>query len=92
MNLPRAGREYATWTLTDPPTGVDLEVSFDAGATWAALEATDATTHRCLVAGPDATGGPGGTVVLAVGRHLAQIRAVDNPETVIRYGGVIDVG
>ena len=32
MNLPPAGREYATWTVTASEPGVDLEVTFDAGA------------------------------------------------------------
>jgi hypothetical protein len=91
MLLPPAGREYATWTVTDPPTGITLEVSFDAGATWATLTAVDATTHRVLVAGPSATSNPVGTVVLAEGRNTPLIRAVDNPEVVIRDGGTIDV-
>lgn len=91
MNLPPAGREYATWTVTASEVGVDLEVTFDAGVTWAALEAVDATTFRCLVAGPDATDNPVGTVILTAGRHFAQLRAVDSPEVIIRDGGTIDV-
>jgi hypothetical protein len=90
MLLPAAGREYATWTLTDPPDGIGLEVSFDAGATWAGMEVVGAT-HRVLLAGPSATSNPVGTVVLALGRHFARIRAVDNPEVIIRDAGTIDV-
>lgn len=91
MQIKPTGREYATWTITasDPVTG--LEVTFDDGTTWAALDAVDATTFRCLVAGPDATTNPVGTVVLALGRHFGQIRAVDNPEVIIRDAGTIDV-
>jgi len=92
MKIKPEGREYATWTVTtsDPVTG--LEVTFDAGTTWAAMDAVDATTFRVLVAGPDATTNPDGTVVLAAGRHFALIRAVDAPEVIIRDAGTIDVG
>lgn len=91
MNLPPAGREYATWTITASEIGVALEVTFDAGVTWTAMDTVDTTTFRCLVAGPTATSNPAGTVILAAGRHFAQIRATDSPEVIIRDAGTIDV-
>ena len=92
MKIKPEGREYATWTVTASGTVTGLEVTFDDGATWTALAAVDATTFRVLVAGPDATTNPDGTVVLAAGRHFAMTRLTDNPEVIIRDGGTIDVG
>ena len=91
MQIKPTGREYATWTITTSDPVTDLEVTFDDGTTWAAMTAVDTTTFRVLVAGPDATTNPAGTVILALGRHFAQIRAVDSPEVIIRDAGTIDV-
>ena len=81
--IPRAGREYVTATLTDAPVGAALEVSIDGGATWHPTT-RDGDTIRFLVAGPDATDNPAGTIALPAGRSLVRVRLVDNPETVIR--------
>jgi len=56
-----------------------------------AMTAVDTTTFRVLIAGPDAADNPVGTVVLALGRHFALIRAVDSPEVIVRDAGTIDV-
>jgi hypothetical protein len=90
LRLSAEGREYASWTVTGADADTTLAVTFDDGAAWHDLEVTG-TTARVLVAGPDATGNPTGTVVLAAGRNVAKIRATDNPEVVVRGGGVIDV-
>lgn len=89
MRLNPAGVEYVRWTVTDAPLDAALEVSFD-GTTWHPL-GRDGDTVRVLLAGPDADPPPG-AVVLTAGRNRATIRAADNPEVVIRDGGVIDVG
>lgn len=91
MNLAPDGREFANWIVTGADEDTTLEVTFNDGTTWHPLERTG-TSARVLVAGPTATGNPGGTVVLAVGRNTARIRATDNPEVVVRRGGAIDVG
>jgi hypothetical protein len=91
MRLPSAGREYATWTVTSSEEGIALEATFDDGTTWHPLETIDATTFRALIAGPDATTNPPGTIVLTLGRHFGQIRATDTPEIIIRDAGTIDV-
>lgn len=90
MKVPSAGREYAHWTVTDLPADVVIEVSADDGATWH-VATRDGDTTTVLVAGPDATDNPAGTVVLAAGRNHLLHRAADTPEVVIRDAGAIDV-
>lgn len=93
VRIPAAGREYLTWDLTGLPAGVTsgLDVTFDDGATWHPAEIVDGDA-RLLVAGPDATGNPPGTVALTTtGRLRPQMRLVDNPEIVIRGAGIVDV-
>lgn len=89
MDLDRRSREYAHWPIDDSPEGAVLEVSFDT-TTWHPL-AVDAGFASALVAGPDATGNPAGTVVLPVGRSTVTIRATTVPEVPYRHAGVIDV-
>lgn len=91
MQLPSDGREYVTWTVTTAPLGIDLEVIFDNEEPWWPLVTVGEGAYRLLVAGPDAEDGPPETVVLAVGRHRAYIRAADYPEIVIRSSGSISV-
>jgi hypothetical protein len=90
MELESQSREYVLWPIAEQPVGSTLEVSFDEGATWNPLT-VDGAEARALVAGPDATGNPAGTVVLPLGSHRAWIRATANPELVYRYAGVVDV-
>lgn len=90
MQLSPAGREYARWTLTGADGATALEASVDGGTTWHPLT-VDGATVTLLVAGPDATDNPVGTVVLSAGRNHVAVRATDNPEVIIRTGGVIDV-
>lgn len=89
MELDRRGREYATWP-TDAPTDLPLEVTFD-GVAWFATERPEDTELRVLVAGPDATSNPDGTVVLSLGENRATFRGVDSPEVVVRRAGSIFV-
>lgn len=91
MYLPPNGREYYRLAIaTDPPiTATDWEASFDAGATWHAAEADGATGARWLLAGPNATGNPVGTVVISAPRTKPLIRAIDNPEILVRAAPAI---
>lgn len=91
MKLDPAGREYATWTISGADDATSLEVTFDGGTTWTALERPTTSTARALVAGPAASGNPVGTVVLPLGRSFAKVRAADSPEAVVRDAGVVDV-
>lgn len=90
MNIHPAAREIVRWPITGAPDDVVLEVSFDAGASWHRLT-REGDTATVLVAGPDATDNPDGTVVLAHGRNHALIRATDNPEVPHRHAGTVDV-
>jgi hypothetical protein len=87
--IPPTGREYITWPITGADPGTALEAS--TGGDWFPLERPTTTTARILAAGPEATGNPPGTLVLAIGRNRVTIRATDTPELVIRSGGDIYV-
>lgn len=89
MDLPREGREYARDTVTGAPVDAAFEVRFDDG-TWQPME-RDGDTIRVLLAGPDATDNPTGTIVLSLGGHVAYVRCPDNPEIVERFWGRITV-
>ena len=87
MKLPRNGREYAKWDVEGVPVGGTLEARFNGAGSWHTLELVDGTTHRLLVAGPDAD--PGTAVVLSADRNDVEIRLTDFPEIVVRNGGDI---
>ena len=101
--LDRGAREYRALTL-DPTPGDDdaLEVSFDRGTTWTemlpgTLDVDDIFTpgpgpaRAVLVAGPDPTANPAGTVVLPVGFYTYKVRLAANPEILVRPGGALRV-
>lgn len=88
MNIDRRGRERTRWDLAEAPDGA-VEVTFD-GAVWHPADRTE-NTVSVLIAGPDATSNPDGTVVLAEGRHHALLRVAASPEVLIREAGVIDI-
>lgn len=90
MELDRRSREYVYWPVTETPTGGTLDVSFDAGVSWHPLAVADGAA-AALLAGPDATTNPVGTVVLPLGRSVVLVRAVADPERIHRYAGVVDV-
>ncbi|MDQ8040682.1 hypothetical protein RDI86_02345 [Cellulosimicrobium sp. XJ-DQ-B-000] len=92
MYIDRRGREWARWPDVTAPPGKELEISFDAGATWIPMEREDATTVRVLVAGPEApTPHPEGTAVLRKGRNVATVRLSAAPEVLVRDAGIIHV-
>jgi hypothetical protein len=90
MELQRWERKYVPWAIT-APTGAVLEVTFDDAVTWYPLTVADGYA-RVLVAGPDATGNPAGTVVLGAGQdHRAHVRATVPPEAEGEYAGVVTI-
>lgn len=94
MQIDRAGREYAAWTVAGDLTGITAwDVSPD-GITWMPLTQVGTTSAwRVLVAGPDATSNPVGTLALPLGRTVLRVRATGTPEVIIRDNvGPIDVG
>lgn len=88
MNLNKLAREfYAPTIITEPPVAA-WSASFDDGATWVEGELVS-DQHRWLVAGPAADPGTA-TVVPATVTPL--LRAVDNPEIIVRDAPRIYVG
>lgn len=83
MRLHRSGREYASFPV-NVPASVGLDVSFDRGTVWVRADRPSDSTARVLVAGPDATANPAGTVVLQLGPNDALFRLQASPESVIR--------
>lgn len=90
MRLSTIGREYARFTVAVPAT-TPLDVTFDGGTTWVAMERPSNTEARVLVAGPNAVNNPVGTVVLPAGRNPVHIRLVASSENVVRTAGSIYV-
>jgi hypothetical protein len=88
VNLYRAGREYIKWPYTADGPLSSAEVNV--GGTWYPATITE-TQVQILAAGPDATGNPDGTVVLALGPNPCRIRFDDEPEIVVRNAGTIVV-
>ncbi len=91
MNLDAAGREFVKWPYAADSTITSADVMFDDSDTWFPLVVTSTTVLTALVAGPEATSNPGGTIVLGFGTHSAQIRFNDSPEVVIRAAGIIAI-
>lgn len=83
MQLNRQAVEWYALEITTDPTVTGWEASFDDGTTW--LASTTVGTDgwfRWLVAGPDAPTPGSATVLAASLRPL--VRAVENPEVVVR--------
>lgn len=82
MNLNRRAREfYALEITTVPPVAGPWEASFDRGATWEVATDVDGVPSW-LVAGPDAA--PGEAVHVVTTAVTPLVRAVENPEVVVR--------
>lgn len=82
------GREIAHFPYESDfvPGAVDVQID----GVW--YPATIGPPATLVVAGPDATGNPPGTIVLEVGDHYMRIRFTDNPELLILpVPGVITV-
>ncbi len=91
MNLDAAGREFVRWPYVADSIITSADVMFDDSDVWYPMAITSTTILGALVAGPEATSNPGGTIVLGLGTHSAQIRFNDTPEIVIRPAGAISV-
>lgn len=92
MKLSPAGREWYALEVTTTPVEVSWEATFDDGTTWEAFTPVGSDGYfRWLVAGPDATSNPAGTIELPLGRTIPRIRTTDNPEVIIRDAPPIDV-
>lgn len=90
MRLRPNAREWYALELATEPAVTGWEASFDAGVTWVASTAVGTDGYfRWLVAGPDAD--PGTAIVLPVGTTQPLVRAVENPEIVVRGAPQIDV-
>ena len=86
MKLPRAGKEYAHYTVASPDTLTGFEVQLIDGGPW--VPATYALgVVSLLVCGPDCPT-PAGAVVVAASCQPS-VRCTDNPEIVIRQDGWI---
>lgn len=83
-NLPRAGKEFFSWTFTGLPDGTTAEVNI--GGDWHALTMVG-QVGKILLAGPDAADASGAVVVAA--DQQVQVRVTDTPEVIIRGGGRI---
>jgi hypothetical protein len=99
--LPRRGTEYIRWPiLSELPEDVTaMEVSVDGEVTWhpAAVVTIDGKKYlRAQFRGSLDTTNPAGAITLTwiankFNRYEPVARLIDNPEVVIRGGGVIDV-
>ncbi len=89
MRLEPAGREFYKLDITTEPAVTAWEASFDGGTTW--QPSTDVGgLSAWLIAGPGAEVGTA-VHVAPLGRTVPTLRAVDNPEIIIRDGPPIDV-
>lgn len=89
MKLTRIGREYLTVSIETDPAVTGWEASFDGGTTWATGEEVTvgtSTAWRWLLAGPDvAQPDVSGQITLDATTTVV-LRAIDNPEVLIRKG------
>lgn len=92
--LPRLGREYYRVEITTEPPINNWEISFDQGLTWVAME-YDNVTNFCsrLVSGPGFVPPNGDTTESSIiaTSVTPYIRAVDNPEVIVRATPRIDL-
>lgn len=93
MKLHRSERKYVYWPFKADEAlataEVYLEGSWREGTIVGVYPAEQSV--RLLVAGPDATSNPTGTVVLSSGTHSPLVRFVDSPEILVSGGGTISV-
>lgn len=90
MLLPYTGREYIWFEIEDAPSQT-IRVTFNNGVNWYTTERVSETSVRIQVAGPGATGNPGGTVVLPVGFYGLFLHVTDGSEEIYRPAGSLTV-
>jgi hypothetical protein len=88
MNLPRDGREYVHWPITNAPTGAVFEAYVN--GVWVAA-ASDSSTVTLLLEGPDLdpTLHDPSAVVLTTSQMIKFRVTNISPEVVVRGGGWI---
>lgn len=89
MKLSRYGRENLKMTITTDPPLTDWEASFDGGVTWVAGTPEDDQTWW-LLAGPDVEQETA-VAVLSRGSHPVMVRAIDDPEIIVRSATSVTV-
>jgi hypothetical protein len=90
MKLTRIGREYLTVAISTEPEVTGWEASFDGGTTWTAGEQVGGD-WRWLVAGPDVVQDPVVGQVVVSETTTVVLRAIDNPEVLIRKGPRVSI-
>jgi hypothetical protein len=92
--LPKLGREYYTVEILTTPQLSSWEITFDRGANWHSMQ-WDGTAKEAsiLVNGPGFTPPPGDVAVsVTVTKSvMPYIRAIDNPEVIVRTTPKIDL-
>lgn len=92
MKIGLSGREFARWPIPESISeATPFSASFDGGETWQPMTRLAPDTIAVLVAGPDATDNPMGTVVLARGPNEVLVMMQGQPEVVVRDAGRINV-
>jgi len=92
--LSRLGREYYKVEIVTVPQLANWEISFDRGDTWTPMSYdTGTNVVSVLVSGPDFVP-PGGDIIVSssiTASVMPYIRAVDNPEVIVRTLPKIDL-
>jgi hypothetical protein len=89
MHLPRDGAEHVHITLTMTPPDATLQASVDNRTSWFTITERDEEDKPIFLAlGPDYSGSAAGHR-LQQNETLLWVRAVGNPETVVRSAGII---
>lgn len=90
LTLDRRARKFVRWVVdaSDPDLTYTLNLGRD--TVWHPMERVGSTV-RVLVAGPDATDNPPGTIVAPLGASVCTIRVPDTPEVDVAPHGVIVV-
>lgn len=86
--LHRLGREWYTLTIATTPAVTAWEASFDRGLTFKPGEVAGGGSVRWLVAGADAD--PTGADAVISEYTIPLIRAIDDPEVVVRIAPAIE--
>lgn len=92
--IPRLGREYYRVEIITVPQLTNWEISIDHGVNWHTMSFdTDTNEAMVLVAGPDFVPVNGDTTdfVQVPNSVMPYLRAIDNPEVIVRSTPRIDV-
>lgn len=84
IRLPRDGTEYAHFTFSSLPSGIE-QLEAQIGGAWYPLDLS-APTPRLLLRGPDA---PSSSAVLVSADGPIRVRLVDSSETIVRGAGYV---